>query len=275
MTAAAKLEGLIATFPSLLVGYSGGVDSALLAVVAQRVLGGRRAVAAMGISPSYPAVQREQALDVARQFDLNVVQIHTEEMTDPAYLANSTDRCYFCKRELWAKLSALARERGLAIVADGTNADDLTEHRPGLQAAAEHEIRSPLAEVGYSKADVRREARALGIPIWDKPAAPCLSSRVMYGLSITARRLAQVEQGEALLRAVGVEGDLRVRHRAQEARIEVAPSQFGRVRARAGHIGERLLALGFDRVTLDLRGYRRGSLLEAGELALELLAERT
>lgn len=275
MPEASKLRALIGAMPSLLVGYSGGVDSTLLAVVSRRVLGKERSVAALALSPSLPAEQRGQARDLARRFDLHLVEIQTDEMDDPHYVANPTDRCYFCKRELWAKLSALAAELRMAFVADGTNADDLGEHRPGLAAAAEGGVRSPLAEAGYTKADVRDAARTLGLPNWDAPAAPCLSSRLLYGLSVTPERLHQVEQGEAALRAIGVEGDLRVRHRGREARIEVPESQFSRVRRHREAIGERLLALGFNRVTLDLSGYRRGSLLSSSDVSLELLGERT
>lgn len=274
MTAPGKLERLLATYPSVLVGYSGGVDSALLAVQARRVLGKARAPAAMGISPSYPEAQRRQALDVAARFDLELVPLDTHEMDDPDYVANSTNRCYFCKRELWTRLTSLAEAMGIAVVADGTNADDLGEHRPGLRAAAERRVRSPLAEAGYTKEDIRREARGLGIPIWNAPAAPCLSSRIRYGLEVTPGRLRQVEQGEALLRALGVAGDLRVRHRGDEARIEALPDEFARIRTHRGRIAGELLALGFDRVTLDLRGYRRGSLLTRGEEELELLGVR-
>jgi uncharacterized protein len=275
MPDASKLEALIGAVPSMLVGYSGGVDSSVLAVVSRRVLGKERSLAALALSPSLSADQRDRARDLAQRFDLHLVEVRTDEMDDPHYVANPTDRCYFCKRELWTKLAALAAERGIAVVADGTNADDLGEHRPGLAAAREREIRSPLAEAGYTKADVRAAAQVLGLPNWDAPAAPCLSSRVLYGLSVTPERLLQVEQGEATLRAVGVEGDLRVRHRGREARIEVPESEFPLVRRHREAIGERLLALGFDRVTLDLTGYRRGSLLSVNETPLELLTERT
>lgn len=273
MSPRVRLEALVSTYPSVLVGYSGGVDSALLAVVARRALGRERAVAALGISASYPKAQHDQALAIARQFDLQLLEIATDELDDPDYVANAPSRCYFCKRELWAKLVAAARERNLGVVADGTNADDLDQHRPGLKAAEEYEIRSPLADAGYTKADVRAEARELALPIWDAPAAPCLSSRIMYGLRVTARRLRQVEEGETLLRALGVEGDLRVRHRGDEARIEVQASQFDRIRAHREQVVARFRELGFGLVTLDLLGYRRSSLLAAAALKLEVLAE--
>lgn len=273
MPTGSKLEALVEKFPSVLVGYSGGVDSALLAVTARRALGRDHALAALGVSASYPAAQRAQALEIARQFDLDLLEVATDELDDPRYVANAPSRCYFCKRELWGKLTEIARVRGIAVVADGTNADDLWEHRPGVRAARQHGIRSPLAEAGYTKADVRAEARALGLPIWDAPAAPCLSSRIMYGLSVTTDRLRQVEEGEALLRSLGVRGDLRVRHRGQEARIEVAPSEFERVREHRERLGRMLLGLGFRRVTLDLCGYRRGSLLTGQAAEVELLAE--
>jgi len=273
MLATTRLAELVASFPSVLVGYSGGVDSALLAVTARQVLGRDKTIAAIGRSASYPADQYARALDIARRFDLDLVEIATGELDNPRYAANPTNRCYFCKQELWRALGAVARERGIVIVADGTHADDNGEHRPGRAAGIEAGIRSPLAEAGYTKADVRREARLLGIPVWDAPAAPCLSSRVLYGLSVTPERLGQIEAGEALLRAAGIHGDLRVRHGGDEARIEVRPEEFPVVRARRKEIGDELLALGFSRVTLDLAGYRRGSLL-AGDAAVELLATR-
>jgi uncharacterized protein len=273
MHSRSKLEAVVGTYPSMLVGYSGGVDSALLAVVARRMLGANRAVAALGVSASYSQAQYQQALAIARQFDLHLIEIPTDELADPDYVANAPSRCYFCKRELWGKLVAAARERNLAIVADGTNADDLGEHRPGLAAAVEYRVRSPLAEAGYTKAGVRAEARDLGIPIWDAPAAPCLSSRIMYGLRVTPGRLRQVEAGEALLRALGIQGDLRVRHRGDEARIEVEPSQFLRVRAHRDQLATHFLDAGFASLTLDLKGYRRGSLLAKEPPDLEVLVQ--
>jgi uncharacterized protein len=243
------------------LGFSGGVDSSLLAVVAADALGPDRFLAVMGLSPSFPAVQRAAARDLATRFGIPVLELATGELDDPRYAANSPDRCYYCKTELWARLHEVADQRGFATVMDGTNADDLGEHRPGLRAAAERAVRSPLAELGWSKADVRSAARALAIPGWDAPAAPCLASRIRYGLAVTEPRLHQVEAAEAFLRSVGVEGDLRVRHHGDRARVEVAPSQFSLVDGRWDEILEAFSGLGFSAVERDPSGYRRGSLL--------------
>lgn len=267
------LEQVLSAYPSVLVAYSGGVDSSVVAVVARRVHGGR-SIAAIGISPSLPAEQLAGARDIAQQFGLDLIEVPTEELSDPRYVANAPSRCYYCKSELFAKLVREAAQRRLAVVADGTNADDPAGHRPGARAAQEWGVRSPLLEAGLGKGAVRAAARALGLPIWNAPAAPCLSSRIQYGLAVIPSRLQQVEAGEAELRRVGIEGDLRLRHRGDEARIEVHPTQFDRIRAHRQMIGERLLALGFRRVTLDLGGYRRGSLLERQDVPVELIAER-
>lgn len=265
------LRALVRAYPSALLGYSGGVDSALLAVVLRQELGAARMLAVIGRSPSYPAAQWEAARRVAREFDVPVLEIDTHELDDPHYLANPTNRCFFCKTELWTRVGVVARERGFAVIVDGTNADDLAEHRPGRAAGQAAGVRSPLAEAGLTKADIRSASRSLGLPTWDAPAAPCLSSRVRYGLTITPRRLRQVEEGEAFLRALGVRGDLRVRHEGDApeggARIEVEPTWIPWVRERLPIVTEKLVALGFARVELDPRGYRRGSLLldRAGE----------
>lgn len=256
------LRALVRSFPSVLLGYSGGVDSAFLAVVLRQELGKERMLAAIGRSASYPEAQWQAAIDVATRFDIPLVEIHTHELEDPNYLANPTNRCFYCKTELWNRLVPLARERGLAIVCDGTNADDLREHRPGKAAGANAGIRSPLAEAGLTKAEIRGASRELGLPTWDAPAAPCLSSRVQYGLSITTSRLRQVERGEAFLRELGVVGDLRVRHHGDIARIEVEPSWIPWIEARRDAISDHLTTLGFACVEIDPRGYRRGSLLE-------------
>jgi len=243
------------------LGYSGGVDSALLAVVGREALGPERFLAVIGRSASYPEVQWRTAVALAHRFDVPLLEVDTAELADPRYLANPTNRCYYCKAELWGRLGEVARTRGFDAIIDGTNADDLTEHRPGLRAADEHGVRSPLAELGWSKAEVRTAAHALGLPGWDAPASPCLSSRVVYGLGITPGRLRQVEQGEAYLRSLGVPGDLRVRHHGDRARIEVSPDQFERVREHWDAVRACFVGLGFAEVELDPAGYRRGALL--------------
>jgi pyridinium-3,5-biscarboxylic acid mononucleotide sulfurtransferase len=245
----------------VVLGYSGGVDSALLAVVGVRAIGADRFLAVTGRSASYPEVQYQNAIELARRFAIPLLEIETHELKDPRYLGNSTDRCYFCKSELWSRVYEVLREQEFDTVIDGTNADDLGEHRPGLRAAAEHAIRSPLAELGWTKADVRNAARELGLPTWDAPAAPCLSSRVRYGLEITSERLRQVEEGESFLRSLGVTGDLRVRHHGRSASVEVAPDQMGLLRAQWSSIYAQFASLGFERVELDPAGYRRGALL--------------
>jgi len=266
-----RLAHAIRAHGSLLVAYSGGVDSAVLAVAARRILGDERMLAVLGVSPSLAVRQREQAVAVARAHGVPLLEIPTRELDEAGYVANAPDRCYYCKRELWQRLTAVAAQRGFAAVADGTNADDLADHRPGRRAGMERGIVSPLVEAGLTKADVRAVARALGLPIWNAPAAPCLSSRVLYGIAVTPERLRQVDEAEAVLRDLGVTGDLRVRHRGAEARIEVAPGQVPTVRAHGDRIAARLRGLGFERVTVDLAGYRRGSLLRGGPETVEAL----
>lgn len=257
------LRDVVRTFPSALLGYSGGVDSAFLAVVLRQELGPERMRAAIGRSASYPDVQWRTARELADRFDIPVLEVDTHELEDEQYLANPTNRCFFCKTELWTRLGAVARDRGFAVVCDGTNADDLREHRPGRAAGMSAGVRSPLAEVGMTKTDVRRAARSLGLPNWDAPAAPCLSSRVQYGLRITPQRLGQVEAAEAYLRELGVAGDARVRHLGDAARVEVEPAWIPALAARWDEVAARLAALGFASAELDPHGYRRGSLLGA------------
>jgi pyridinium-3,5-biscarboxylic acid mononucleotide sulfurtransferase len=245
----------------VILGYSGGVDSTLLAVVGAQSLGAERFLAVTGRSASYPEVQYRNAIELARRFEVPLLEIETHELDDPHYLSNSTERCYFCKSELWTRLRQVAREGGFDSLIDGTNADDLGEHRPGIRAAGEHRVRSPLAELGWSKHDVREGSRELGLPTWNAPAAPCLSSRVLYGLKITPERLRQVEEGEAYLRALGVSGDLRVRHHGDKARLEVAPDQMELVQGEWDSVVTAFSGLGFTAVELDPQGYRRGGLL--------------
>ncbi|HUQ45543.1 MAG TPA: ATP-dependent sacrificial sulfur transferase LarE [Gemmatimonadaceae bacterium] len=244
------------------IGYSGGVDSAYLAVVARRALGGDGVLAIIGRSASYPVEQWASARLVAEQFDVPVLELDTNELADPRYAANPSNRCYFCKTELWGKLVPVARARGFTTVVDGTNADDLTDYRPGAQAAREYAVASPLAEVGFAKAEIRLRSRALGLPTWQQPSSPCLSSRLPYGTSVTAERLGQVERAERALRALGIDGDLRVRYHDDLARVELGQDALALWLAPepARRLREAVQAAGFARVAVDLRGFRSGSL---------------
>lgn len=256
-----RLRAHLAGLGRVLLGYSGGVDSALLAVVGRETLGRANFLAVIGRSASYPEVQYHSAIRIAQRFDVPLFELATHELADSRYLANPTNRCYFCKSELWTRLGELAHSRAFDTVIDGTNADDRAEHRPGLRAADERRVRSPLAELGWTKAAIRHASHQLGLPTWDAPAAPCLSSRVRYGVRITPERLRQVEEGEAYLRTMGVSGDLRVRHDGAGARIEVGADHFGHLQTIWGDVEAAFAALGFTGVELDPCGYRRGSLL--------------
>lgn len=245
---------------TLLVGFSGGVDSAYLAVVAREALGTDRMLAVIGRSASYPEAQWAAARAVAARFDVPVLEVDTDELADPRYAANPTTRCYFCKTELWSRLAPIARDRGLAVLADGSNADDRRDYRPGAQAAREAGVTSPLALLGFTKQDIRDLSRARGLPTWSQPSSPCLSSRLPYGTAVTPERLRQVEVAEAALRALGVTGDLRVRHFGATARVELdrdtlaAWSPPERRAAIAGAVRE----AGF--AALDLTPFRSGAL---------------
>ena len=247
---------------SMLVGFSGGVDSSYLACVAVDALGAERVLAVIGRSASYPEAQWARAREVADAFRIPVLELDTDEMSDPRYAANPVNRCYFCKGELWSRLAPVAVERGLAIVVDGTNADDLSDHRPGAQAAREHGVASPLAELGFTKDDIRELSRLRGIPTWSQPSSPCLSSRLPYGTEVTPERLAKVEQAEAALRSLGVKGNLRVRYFGETARVELDAPEL-----EAWQQGDARLVLeaavrdaGFAQVDIDPRGFRSGGL---------------
>jgi pyridinium-3,5-biscarboxylic acid mononucleotide sulfurtransferase len=244
------------------IGFSGGVDSAYLAVVARRTLGSANVLAIIGRSASYPAEQWETARGVASSFDIEVLELDTNEMNDPRYAVNPSNRCYFCKTELWSRLVPEARARRFDCVADGTNADDLSDHRPGAQAAREHSVESPLAGMGFTKEEIRERSRALGLPTWAQPSSPCLSSRIPYGTAVTPARLAAVERAEAALRSLGVAGDLRVRFHDELARVELAPGMLAEWMEpdRLARVRDAVRQAGFERVALDLRGFRSGSL---------------
>lgn len=252
------------------VGYSGGVDSVFLAAFAVEVLGRDHVLAVTGRSAAYPAVQHAMALECVERFGIPHVEIETDELADPDYAANRTDRCYFCKSELWDRLDEVARTRGLRTVVDGSNADDAEDHRPGARAARERAVRSPLQEAGLDKAMIRSLSLAMGLPTWDQPASPCLASRLTYGLRVTPERLSQVEQAEALLRDRGLR-ELRVRHHGTAARVEVAPTELAAGAEIVAELAPAIRRLGFQRVLLDVEGYRRGALNE-GLVQLEASA---
>ncbi|MGH7621353.1 MAG: ATP-dependent sacrificial sulfur transferase LarE [Gemmatimonadaceae bacterium] len=247
---------------SILLGFSGGVDSAYLACVAVSALGADRVLAVIGRSASYPAEQWAAARDVAERVGLRVLEVDTHEMEDPRYVANPSNRCYFCKSELWQVLERVRAERGIATIVDGTNADDLSDHRPGRRAAAERHVRSPLAELGFTKAMIRERSRAHEIPTWAQPSSPCLSSRLPYGTPVTTIRLAAVERAERALRTLGVAGNLRVRHHGELARVEMDLAELERWTRdeRTVEIERAVRDAGFARANIDPRGFRSGSL---------------
>lgn len=256
-----SLHELLGSFGSVCIGYSGGVDSVFLAQAAVDALGRERVLAVTGSSAAYPAVQRDVARACAARIGLRHVEIETDELSDPNYAANPSNRCYFCKVELWRRLRAIADAHDLAVLADGANADDARDYRPGREAGRERGVRSPLLEVGLTKSEIRVLSREHGLPTWDQPAAPCLSSRIPYGLEVTPERLRQVEAAEAVVRAAGFR-ELRVRHHGDAARIEIGRSEYARTLELGRVLDRELRALGFPSVLLDVEGYRRGALNE-------------
>jgi uncharacterized protein len=264
MTVLQKAEALrteLASLQAVIVAYSGGVDSAYLAYVANETLGDR-AVAVTADSPSYPERHRRLAIDIAAQFHLRHEIIHTSELDRPEYRANPANRCYYCKHELYTHLSRIANDRG-AVIVDGNNADDRGDYRPGRQAAREFGVRSPLDDVDLSKEEIRELSRRAGLPTWDEPASACLSSRIPYHTEVTDEKLRTIERAEQVLRDLGFRV-CRVRHHDELARIEIAREEMPRALeadiSRA--IVRELKALGYRYVSLDLQGYRTGSLNE-------------
>ncbi len=250
----------LAAVPSLIVAYSGGVDSAYLAYAAHRALG-ERMLAVTALSASYSARDRQEAERVVAGAGFRHEFIETDELANPAYRANSPDRCYFCKDELFDKLDDLASRRGFAAVAYGVNLDDRGDWRPGQRAAREHRVLTPLLDAGLTKADIRELARRADLHVWNRPASACLSSRIAYGIEVTPERLAVVEKGEEALRALGFR-QFRVRYHENLVRLEIAPEELPRALTpeMARRFVEIFKPLGFAYVTLDLEGYRTGSL---------------
>ena len=257
-----RLRELFRELESVIVAYSGGVDSSYVAYVANEELGAR-AVCITGQSASLPAYQRAEIDRVVEKFGFQHELIDTEELENPAYQANNSNRCFFCKDELYSKLESVARTRGIKSIVDGSTVDDLGDFRPGRQAAAQHAVRSPLIEVGLSKSEVRELSRKATLPTWDKPASPCLSSRIAYGTTVTIERLSKVDRGEEILREFGFR-EFRVRHHDELVRLEIAQTEMDRVLQKdlLDDLARRFRELGFKYVTLDLEGFRSGSMNE-------------